>query len=89
MTRYSVQPRDRIFVKSYGVLSFARSINKNTSKNLKSNCSQKLDHAIQSATHAIKIASQRTIQETAQTANDLIGKKIANESTESQTFTTE
>ena len=57
MTRYSVQPRDRIFVKSYGILSFARSINKNTSKNLKSNCSQKLDHAIQSATHAIKIAS--------------------------------
>ena len=57
MTRYSVQPRDRIFVKSYGILSFARSINKNTSKNLKSNCGQKLDHAIQSATHAIKIAS--------------------------------
>ena len=57
MTRYSVQPRDRIFVKSYGILSFARSINKNTSKNLKSSCGQKLDHAIQSATHAIKIAS--------------------------------
>ena len=57
MTRYSVQARDRIFVKSYGIFSFARSINKNASKNLKSKCGQKLDHAIQSATHAIKTTS--------------------------------
>ena len=26
MTRYSVQPRDRIFVKGYGFLSFAKSM---------------------------------------------------------------
>ena len=26
MTRYSIQPRDRIFVKSYGVLSFAKNM---------------------------------------------------------------
>ena len=57
MTRYSVQARDRIFVKSYGIFSFATSINKNASKNLKSKCGQKLDHAIQSATHAIKTTS--------------------------------
>ena len=33
MTRYSVQPKDRIFVNSHGVLSFARNICKNISKN--------------------------------------------------------
>ena len=38
MIRYSVQPRDRIFVKGYGFLSFAKNMGKiirrNTSKNL-------------------------------------------------------
>ena len=38
MNHYSVQPRDRIFVKSYGFLSFAKnmgkSFGKNTSKKL-------------------------------------------------------
>ena len=41
MTRYSVQPRNRVFVKGYGFLSFAknmyRNIGKNISKNLSSN----------------------------------------------------
>ena len=36
MTRYSVQPRDQIFVKGYGFLSFAKNIDKNISKNLSS-----------------------------------------------------
>ena len=31
MTRYSVQPRDQIFVKGYGVLSFTKIIGKNIS----------------------------------------------------------
>ena len=35
MTRYSVQPRDRIFVKRYGFLSFAKNINKSIGKNIK------------------------------------------------------
>ena len=34
MTRYSIKPRDRIFVKGYGFLSFAKNIGKNISKNL-------------------------------------------------------
>ena len=50
MTRYLVQPRDRIFVKGYGFLSFAKNmgknIGKNISKNLSNKYSQKLvDHA--------------------------------------------
>ena len=36
MTRYSVQPRDQIFIKGYGFLSFARNMGKNISKNLNS-----------------------------------------------------
>ena len=61
MTRYSFRPRDRIFVKGYGFLSFAknmgRSIGKNISKNLSRIYSQKLlDHAKQFATDALKTA---------------------------------
>ena len=48
MMRYSVQPRDRIFVKGYGFLSFAKSmgknIGKNISKKLSGKYSQKLLH---------------------------------------------
>ena len=55
MTRYSVQPRDQIFVKGHEVLSFAKSMSKNIGKNISKNLSgiyrQKLlDHAKQSAT---------------------------------------
>ena len=48
MMRYS-EPRDQIFIKDYGFLSFAKNISKkigrSISKNLSSKCSQKmLDH---------------------------------------------
>ena len=67
MTHYSVQPRDQIFVKGYGFLSFARNIGKNIgksiSKNLSSKYSQKLlDHAKQSPTDAFKTASKKQFQ---------------------------
>ena len=62
MTRYSVQPRHRKFVKGNGFLSFAKnmseSIGKNISKNLSGKYSQKLfDHAKKSATDVLKISS--------------------------------
>ena len=62
MTRYSVQPRHRKFVKGNGFLSFAKnmgeSIGKNVSKSLGGKYSQKLfDHAKKSATDALKISS--------------------------------
>ena len=54
MTRYLVQPRDRIFVKGFGFLSFVRNIGKNISKNVTHKYSQKLlDHAKQFAKHAL------------------------------------
>ena len=34
MIRYSTQPRDRIFVNSYGFLSFVKNIGKNIGKNI-------------------------------------------------------
>ena len=48
--RFSVQPRDRIFVTGYGFSSFATNISKNMSTSLSGKYSQKLlDHARQSA----------------------------------------
>ena len=49
--RYSIEPKDRIYVKGYGFLSFA----KNIGKNLSSKYGQKLlDNAKKSTTDAIK-----------------------------------
>ena len=39
--RYSVQPRDRIFVKGYGYLSFAKNMCKIIGKNISKNLSGK------------------------------------------------
>ena len=41
MTCYSVQPRDRKFVKVYGFLSFDRNMRKNIGKNITKNLSSK------------------------------------------------
>ena len=72
--RYSIEPRDRIYVKGYGFLSFA----KNMGKSLSNKYGQKLlDSAKKSTTDAIKTASKRAIQKTAEAAGDLIGNKIA------------
>ena len=59
MTRYSVQPRDQIFVKDYGFLCFVKNMGKNIGKNiiksLNSKHNQKhLNHAKQSATGTFK-----------------------------------
>ena len=37
MMRYLVQPRDRIYVKGYGFLSFAKNMGKNICKNILKN----------------------------------------------------
>ena len=68
--RYSVEPRDRIYVKGYEILSFT----KNMGKNLSNKYGQKLlDSAKKSTTNARKTASKRAIQKTAETTGDLIG----------------
>ena len=76
--RYSIEPRGRIYVKGYGFLSFA----KNMDKSLSNKYGQKLlDRAKKSTTYAIKTASKRAIQKTAEATDNLIGKKIANKIT--------
>ena len=76
--RYSIEPRDRIYVKEYGFLSFA----KNMGKSLSNKYGQKLlDSAKKSTTDAIKTASKRAIQKTAEATGDLIGNKIADKIT--------
>ena len=67
MICYSVQPRDRIFVKGYGFLSFAENMYKKVVKNISENlsgeyCQKRLDHAKKSATDAFKTTPKRVIK---------------------------
>ena len=58
---YSVQPRDPIFVKGYGFLSFAKHMGKNIIKNVSGKLSQKLlDRAKQLAINALKTTSKNS-----------------------------
>ena len=76
--RYSIEPRDRIYVKGYGFLSFA----KNMSKSLNNKYGQNLfDSPKISTTDAIKTASKRAIQRTAEATGDLTGNKSADKVT--------
>ena len=76
--KYSIEPRNRIYVKDYGFLSFA----KNMGKSLSNKYGQKLlDSAKKSTADAIKTASKRAIQKTAEATSDLIGNRIADKIT--------
>ena len=76
--RYSIEPRDRIYLIGYGFLSFA----KNMVKSLSNKYGQKrLDSAKKSSTDAIKTASKGVFQKTAEATADLIGNKIADKIT--------
>ena len=71
--RYSIEPKDRVYVKGYGFLSFP----KNMSKHLSNKYIQKLlDTTKKFTTDAIKTASKREIPKTAEAYGDLIGNKI-------------
>ena len=75
MTRYSVQPRDRIIVKGSGFLSFTKNLGK-IQPNGK--YSQKFfNHAKQPATHAVKTFAKIVIQKTEEVTGDLTENKIA------------
>ena len=71
--RYSIEPKDRIYIKRYGFWIW---------KDLSNEYSQKrLDSAKKSTTDAIKTASKRAIQKTAKATGELIGNKIADKIT--------
>ena len=60
----SVQPRDQIFVKGYGFLTFAKNMGEDIGKNMSENISGKysekcIDHTKQSATDAFKLLQKQ------------------------------
>ena len=77
-TRYSIEPRDRIYLKGYRFLSFPKNMGRNLSNKYGQNV---LDTPKKSTTDAIKSASKRVIQKTAEATGDLIGNKIADKIT--------
>ena len=83
--RYSIEPRERRYVKGYGFLSFARNLDTHVTevaKNLINKYGQKLaDSAKKSATDTLKIAGKRAIQKTAESSWDLVSSLIANKIT--------
>ena len=79
--RYSIELKDRTYVKGYGFLSFAKNMGTHVTKiakNLSSKYGQKLlDNAKTSTTDAIKTGSKRAIQKTVEATGNSIGNKIA------------
>ena len=72
--RHSIESRDRIYVKSFGFLSFAKTIG----THLSNKYSQKrLYSTKESTTDAIKTVSKRAIEKTAEATGDLICNKVA------------
>ena len=72
--RYSTESRFRKYVKGYGFLSFERKFGNKYSKKL-------MDTATKTGIDAVKTASKRVVQKTAEATGDLIGNKIADKIT--------
>ena len=84
--RYSVQEKDRVFVKGYRFFSFVKNMDKNMDKSIGKNLSRKysqksLEHAKQSATDALETTSEKAIQKTVETNGGLIDNTIVNKIT--------
>ena len=68
--RYSIEPRERRYVKGYGLMSFARNFSDKYSKSL-------MDKGIDVSKKFAKTAGKKILKETAKATGDLIGNKIA------------
>ena len=91
--RYSIEPRERRFVKGYGFLSFARNVGNKygkklmntaikTGTNFHSKYGKKLtDTAIKTGIDFATIAAKKIVHKTAEATGDLIGNKIADKIT--------
>ena len=71
---FSIEPRDRIYVKGYGFMCFARSMSNKYGQKL-------VDIAKNPAADTIKTASKRAMQKTEEATGDLIGNKVADKIT--------
>ena len=76
--RYLTEPKNKLYVNWYGFLSFTKSMGNNLSNKFSQT---PLESAKRSATVAIKPASKRAIQKTAEATSYLIGNKIADKIT--------
>ena len=65
--RYSIEPRDRIYLIGYGFLSFAKNMVKSWSNKYGQ---KRFDSAKKSSTDAIKTASKGVFQKTAEATAD-------------------
>ena len=72
--RYSIEPRERRFVKGYGFMSFARNFSDKYRKSL-------MDKGIDVGKTFAKTAGKKILKETAKATGDLIGNKIADKIT--------
>ena len=91
--RYSIEPRERRYVKGYGFLSFARHFGNKygkklmntaikTGTNFNSKYGKKLtDTAIKTGKDFATIAGKKIVHKTAEATGDLIGNKIADKIT--------
>ena len=68
--RYSIEPRERRYVRGYGFLSFARNFSDKYSKSL-------MDKGIDVSKTFAKTAGKKILKETAKATGDLIGNKVA------------
>ena len=68
--RYSLEPKYRKYVQGYEFLSFARKFGNKYGKKL-------MDNSSKTGIDAVKTASKRVVQKTAEVTGDLIGNKIA------------
>ena len=68
--RYSIEPKERRYVKGYGFMSFARNFSDKYSKSL-------MDKGIGVSKKFAKTAGKKILKETAKATGDLIGNKIA------------
>ena len=71
--RYSIELRERRFVKGYGSMSFARNFRDRYSKSL-------MDKGIDVSKKFAKTAVKKILKETAKATGDLIGNKITSAS---------
>ena len=72
--RYSIEPRERRYVKGYGFLSFARNFSDKYSKSL-------MDKEVDVSEKFAKTAGKKILKEIAKATGDLIGNKIADKIT--------
>ena len=72
--RYSIEPKERRFVKGYGFMSFARNFSDKYSQSL-------MDKGVDVSKTFAKTAGKKILKETAKATGDLIGNKIADKIT--------